>query len=181
VRDLCAELGAVRTLEHLYVGRIRGLVPYTAACNSMFQGLGADCAKTALYEVCKRSYDPAQRSVLYGSRPVNFVHDQVLGEAPGYDRYPASQELVVLASEHAKEASRVMVEAANRYLPDVPVRCEPSLCKVWSKNTEPVYDRDRNVIAWDLARDARAEVYDSKGKMVVWPNADAQPAQGVGA
>jgi len=154
VRGLCEPLG-VAEVTQLYSGRVRGMVPYTAACNTYFQGLGADGAKASLWEVTRRAYaDPG--SSLYGVRPWNFVHDQILAEAP-----------IETAPEQAIELARVMVEACNRYLPDVPVRCEPCLSFVWSKNAEAVYSNGR-LVPWDQARDERAEVYYSDGKRVSW-------------
>jgi DNA polymerase-1 len=154
VRRLCEPLGVAEVVQ-LYSGRVRGMVPYTAACNTYFQGLGADGAKAALWEVTRRAYaDPA--SILFGVRPWNFVHDQILAEAP-----------IETAPEQAIELARVMVEACNRFLPDVPVRCEPCLSFVWSKDAEPVYS-DGRLVPWDAARDARAVVYYADGKRVQW-------------
>lgn len=51
-------------------GRVRGGVEYTESCNTQFQGLAADGAKLALYEVA-RSYPV-----------VAFVHDELVVEVP---------------------------------------------------------------------------------------------------
>lgn len=144
-------------IVQLRSGRIRGLVPYTAACNTYFQGLGADGAKAALWEVTRRCYDPAMGSILYGCRPVNFVHDQIIAEVP--EEY---------AHECAVEIGRVMVEACNRYLPDVPVSCSPCLSSRWCKDAEAVFDATGRMVAWDRARDAGAVVYYADGKQVAW-------------
>lgn len=51
-------------------GRVRGCAEFTESCNTQFQGLAADGAKLALYEVCK----------LYPV--VAFVHDEIVAEVP---------------------------------------------------------------------------------------------------
>lgn len=51
-------------------GRVRGSAEFTESCNTQFQGLAADGAKLALYEVSK----------LYPV--VAFVHDEIVAEVP---------------------------------------------------------------------------------------------------
>ena len=119
-------------LAQLFSGRIRGGCHYTAACNSWFQGLGADAASRAHYLVEKACYAEPD-SPLYGSRAVNFVHDEIILETP-YD--PAAPEV---ASNVAYELGRLMVKGANEFLPDVPSRTEPLLAVCWSKKAKPVY------------------------------------------
>ena len=141
-------------IEQLYVSRIRGGVTFTSGSNTLFQGLAADGAKHALYEVGKRCYVPEMKSVLYGARPLGFIHDEILGEVFDEEDY---------AHHQATEMARVMVEACNKFLPDVPVRCAPSLCKRWSKDVEPIYDRSGYLLPYDLARERRQEAfYDAK-------------------
>ncbi len=77
---MCRETGVAEIVQ-LYSHRTRGMVPYTAACNTFFQGLGADGAKAALWDVTLRCYAD-ETSPLYACRPVNFVHDQILMEVP---------------------------------------------------------------------------------------------------
>jgi len=135
--------------EQLYVGRVRGKCRYTNACNTLFQGLGADVAKLALYEVAKRCYSiVAPDEVLYGARPVGFIHDEILAEV--------SEEQ---AHEQAFQMSEVMVREGNKLLPDVPVRCVPALSKRWCKEAEAVFDRGGRLQPYDLARDGRWEVF----------------------
>lgn len=144
----------------LYVSRKRGGCTYTSMSNTLFQGLGADCSKRALYEVTKRCYVPELGSVLYGARPLGFIHDEILAEV-----------FEELASEQAIEMAQVMVDAANVYLKDVPVRCEPALCKRWSKEVEAVYDDAGRLQPYDLARDGGWKVYYSDGQPVTWKEA----------
>ena len=119
-------------LVQLFSSRIRGGCHYTAACNSWFQGLGADAASRAHYLVEKACYAEPD-SPLYGSRAVNFVHDEIILETP-YD--PTAPEV---ASNVAYELGRLMVKGANEFLPDVPSRTEPLLAVCWSKKAKPVY------------------------------------------
>ena len=124
------------SIKHLDSKRQRGLVSYTVAANSFFQGLAADGAKAALFEVCRKQYnDP--KSVLYGCRTVNFIHDELLVEVPE-----------ATAHEAAIELQRTMIEAFNPWVPDVPVRASVTLMRRWSKNAEPVW-RDGRLVPWD--------------------------------
>ena len=129
----------VATIVHLYSNRERGLVPYCVACNSFFQGLAADGAKAAMWAVAKGQYaDPS--SPLYGSRTVNFIHDELLVEVPE-----------ARAAECAHELQRVMVEAFNPWVPDYPVTAGVALMHRWSKDAEPVYNSDGELIPWTEA------------------------------
>lgn len=168
VSALCGDMG-VCTVEQLFVGRYRGLTPYTAACNSFFQGLGADVAKEGMWAVTRACYDSTQDSPLFGTRPWNFVHDQILAETPGYESLRgASSEQIVAASDAAKAAAQLMVEHGNKYLPHFPVKCDPALSQVWMKGVETILDRDENVIAYDIAKRERFEAYYPGGALVDW-------------
>jgi DNA polymerase-1 len=143
--DYASGLGQI---EQLFVNRIRGGVTYTSACNSLFQGLGADGAKEAMFEVAYRCYTPEAASVLYGARPCGFVHDEILAEV-----------FEALAHEQAFEMAQVMVDACNKFLPHYPVRCEPALCKRWTKEAEAVFDRSGRLQPYDLAKEGNWESY----------------------
>jgi DNA polymerase I-like protein with 3'-5' exonuclease and polymerase domains len=107
-------------IEQLYSRRWRGGCSYSQAGNTMFQGLGADAAKAAGWAITKACYLPG--SVLYGSRVVNFVHDEFLVEVPKDT-----------AAECAAEVGRLMVEAANVWMPDVPAKTTPKITDCWQK------------------------------------------------
>lgn len=119
---------------HLFSDRFRGGAYYTEACNSFVQGLAADAAKDALYHVIKACY-LSRNSPLFGSRPVNYIHDEIMLEVPE-DR----------AHEAAMEQTRIMIERFNVWTPDVPVRAEPCLMSRWSKNAETKYVNGRLVL-----------------------------------
>ena len=126
IQSLCGQAG-VANIVHLFSNRERGLVPYTVACNSFFQGLAADAAKDAMWEVVKRQY-AVPDNPLFGTRTVNFIHDELLIEIPEHRAEPAALEL-----------QRVMTSTFNRWVPDYPTRAEAALMYRWSKDAEPRY------------------------------------------
>ena len=125
------------TIEQIYVGRFRGGVSYTEACNSLFQGLAADAAKNAGFLVAKACYVETD-SPLFGSRIVNFVHDEIIIETPESGAHEAAEEL-----------AKLMVEGASVLLPDVPPKAEPLLMRRWSKQAKPLYDERGRLVPWD--------------------------------
>ena len=136
VGDLVNEDTGEALITQVFSDRLRGGCHYTAACNSYFQGLGADAAKRALYLVSRACYAQPS-SVLYGSRSVNFVHDEVILET---DDVPGAHDV-------AMELGRLMVQGANEFLPAVPARVEPLLARCWSKKSKPVYSEGR-LVPW---------------------------------
>lgn len=127
------------SVEGLFTGRVRGRTTYCATCNTPFQGLLADIAKHAMWCVAREQYD-VPSSALYNTRTVAFVHDEIIGEA-----------LEERAPEAAVRLADVMVEAANVFLPDVPIareKLEPVLMRRWSKKAKPVFGADGRLIPW---------------------------------
>jgi DNA polymerase I-like protein with 3'-5' exonuclease and polymerase domains len=129
--------GEVTTVQHWVSGRYRGRVDYCAACNGGFQGLAVDLAKDAGFQISRECYDPAAESMLFGSRIVNFVHDQFLVECPE-----------ACAASCAVRIREIMEGVSPVWLPDVPAKCEPALCRYWSKETEPTYNAEGSLVAW---------------------------------
>lgn len=119
--------GPSPVIEQLFAGRYRGGVGFTDSANGMFQSLAADAAKTAGWMIAKACYVD-RSSILFGSRPVAFIHDEFIVESP-----------IAVASECAIEISRLMVEGAKPWLPNVTPRAEPTLMKYWSKGAESTY------------------------------------------
>lgn len=115
-------------------GRVRGGATYCATANSYFQGLTADMAKDAGFRLAKETITGR----LKGARLWNFVHDEWILEVPE-DR----------ASEYAAVQVEVMEEAGRAWCPDVPVKVEPALMRVWSKAAEPVYDEEGRLQCWN--------------------------------
>lgn len=135
VGDICDALNPA--IEQLFVGRTRGGVSYTEACNTLFQGLAADAAKAAGFAVSRACYvEPA--SPLFGSRIVNFVHDEIIIETPEKDAHKAAEEL-----------ARVMVCGASVLMPDVPPSAEPVLMRRWSKKAKQIRDAQGRLVPWD--------------------------------
>lgn len=136
IGGICDQLNP--TIEQLYVGRRRGGVSYTEACNSMFQGLAADAAKNAGFLISKACYvEPS--SPLFGSRIVNFVHDEIIIETPEEKAHEAAMEL-----------ARLMVDGAIVLMPDVPPKVEPLLMRRWSKKAKPIRDEQGRLVPWDF-------------------------------
>lgn len=119
----------------LYSERYRGGPSYTAACNSYFQGLGSDIAKDAGWHIIKACY-VLRESPLWGCRPVNFVHDEFILEAPERRAHEAAIEL-----------ARIMMARARVWLPDVSIKCEPLIMSRWSKKAKPVW-QDGRLVPW---------------------------------
>lgn len=117
--------------------RIRGPVGFTEASNGFFQGLAADAIKDAGFALAREMYaDP--RSPLYGSRIVNFPHDEYITEVP-IDR----------AHEAAERQAQIQREVCQRWIPDVKITCAPALMRRWSKGAETVRDASGRLIPWE--------------------------------
>lgn len=129
-----------RGVTHLFTNRIRGRVTFTSAANSFFQGLGADVCGGSLWEVTKACY-AVRSSVLYGSRPVNFMHDSILTETDPE-----------IASEALAEQERLMILGGAPYLPDVPPAVDGKAMTRWSKDAARLEYAGR-VVPWSPLSD----------------------------
>jgi DNA polymerase I-like protein with 3'-5' exonuclease and polymerase domains len=128
-------------------GRIRGQVGYCDGCNSHFQGLAADGAKAAMFLLQQECYTGKSElwkgegaSPLYGCRMVAFIHDEFVLEVP---------EALPLAQAAVARLVEVMVEGMALYVPDVPIKAEPTLMRRWYKEAEPVWDADGKLLVWE--------------------------------
>lgn len=117
-------------------GFVRGNCGYTDAANGYFQTLAAHASKAALFDVCKRAYQD-RNSMLYGSRPVAFIHDEIILETPEF-----------IGHEAGKELELVMIQAMEKKTPGVPSAASACLMRRWSKKAEPVYKNGRLVV-WE--------------------------------
>ena len=122
-------------LRHFTSLRYRGGASYCAACNSYFQGLAADMALDAGFDVSRECY--TGDGILRGSRIVDFIHDELLLEVP-----------VAIAHECAERVVHLMEEAGRRWCPGVSPGAEPALSWRWRKKAEPVY-LDGRLIPWE--------------------------------
>lgn len=126
-------------VRHLFTNRMRGRVTFTSAANSYFQGLGADACGGALFEVSRACYCN-RSSVLYGSRPGNFMHDSILTET-----HPQN------AHDALAEQERLMIVGSSPFLPDVPPKVDGKAMTRWSKDAARITrsgDKTDRVVAW---------------------------------
>jgi hypothetical protein len=122
-------------VQQLYSGRLRDGCSYTAACNTYFQGLAADGAAYAGWQLNRAMHTPG--NPLSGCRIVMFIHDEFVVEGP--------EETAHLWAE---EVSRIMVEAMKYYVPDVRIEAPPALMRRWYKDADPVYV-DGKLVPWE--------------------------------
>jgi len=97
-------------------------VPYTAARNTPFQGLAANGAKRALWQLLRAGY-----------RVVAFVHDEVLIELP-------------IQADHTAEArriNRILCQAMQEFTGSIPIQCEYALAQRWHKAAEAVFENGK--------------------------------------
>lgn len=83
------------------------------------------------------SLDDDERSPLYGSFPVWFIHDEIGLESPFH-----------LAQGAAARLSQVMVESMNVFTPDVPAVAEADIRRRWYKAAEATYDASGTLVPW---------------------------------
>lgn len=111
-------------------GRMRAVNrdrPFTSTANDAFQGPASNCSKSGVWEVVKRCYVRELLSPLYGSRPVAFLHDELMLEVP-----------LTRMHEAGEEQAKVMCAAMQRWTPDVPVTASPTLMRRWYKEAKEV-------------------------------------------
>lgn len=119
-------------------GFVRGGCGFTDWCNGHFQTPSAHATKEALFEACRRMY-VVETSWLYGSRPVNCVHDEIMAECEEG-----------LEHEVAIELEQVMCQEMSKFTPDIPTAAEAVAMKHWSKKAKRVFKNGR-LVAWDGA------------------------------
>jgi DNA polymerase I len=129
---------AIYTVEQLFSGRIRSGCLFTEAANTIFQGLGGDATKAAGYEVTKACR--IGTGALQGGHPLVYVHDEFLTKVRESS-----------AHEAAYEMADIMVKAASVFLPDVPPKAAPYLCRRWSKDADTAFDKSGKLIPWEDA------------------------------
>lgn len=111
--------------------RARYLRKYTVSCNTPFQGISADGAKSAVIQTFKECYF-MKKSPLYRCKPVLFIHDEIVLECP----YDGTEESHLKASAAAMRLSKVMEEQMELYTPNIPAVAEPTLSTHWTKDAE---------------------------------------------
>ena len=109
-------------------GRLRRYCSFNSACNYPFQGLAADGAKVALWQLYKA-----------GFKVVNFIHDEVIVELP---EDSAVEQLAVI--------EKIMADAMCEILPDMSrIKTESALMRRWYKEAEAVYDQSGKLTVWE--------------------------------
>jgi hypothetical protein len=127
-------------LRHPITGFVRGDVGYTDGCNHLFQHLAAQGAKRALYRAALEAYaDPD--SAFYGSRPVVFVHDEIIAEVPESRAAAASGRL-----------AQIMCEEMAQLIPDVKITASPTLMRYWTKDAVETYDTHGTLVPWEKTK-----------------------------
>lgn len=116
-------------------GRIAGKKRYTQVCNCFAQGVAADGALKALYEITKESYNA--NAVLSRCNPILFIHDEIIVETP-----------IDKADIVAREIKKVMQNSMEHFTPDVPSIVSIAMADRWYKDAEAVYDDNRKLKLW---------------------------------
>lgn len=129
--------GGTIAVTQMGSGRVRGGVGYCDGLNTRFQGLTADGAKESLFRISRECYTKTD-SPLFGSRPVAFIHDEILMESP--------EEM---AADAAERLSQLMVEGMSVYVPDVKVSADAHIMRRWYKGAKPVRDANGRLIPWE--------------------------------
>jgi len=132
--------------RHCYMtplGMYRAGASYCAAANGMaLQSPTAEGAKGAVFDLARACCDPSEKSILYGERPLLFIHDEAIMEIKDDE----------LAHERCMEISRLMEQAMGAVLCDMEPKVEPALMRRWNKAAEPVFENDRLVV-WEPSDD----------------------------
>lgn len=140
-RQMCGENGrGWATIRQFISNRVRGRIDFQALANTWFSGLAADGAKAALWDLTEECYTD-ETSVLYGSRPLLPIHDEVIAEIP-----------IEVQHEAAYRMRDVMVDSFNRYTPDVPVRALPAIMKRWYKAADEAFDSNGKLVPWEPSK-----------------------------
>lgn len=110
-------------------GRMRVNCSFCAACNSVFQGLAADCSKVAGWRLLKEGFYLG-----------DFVHDEYLAMIPMDEHLTARADYM----------AQVMVEEMQKLTPDVKVKAGPALMFRWTKSAEEWRDGEGDLIPWEM-------------------------------
>lgn len=129
--------GGTTTARMMRSSRWRGHCRFTQLANMQFQGPASDSSKTALFEVSKRCHN-VPTSALYGSRPLLFVHDELVLEVP-----------LGRVHEVALELEEVMARAQEVWTPNVPARASAAAMLRWSKKAKRLKDANGRMIPWN--------------------------------
>lgn len=142
------------TIRQLMSNRVRGGARFTSICNGFFQGRVADAMKEALFNLADECYSSAVGSVLYGSRPGMFLHDEPIVEHPDDATLTA----------RAERQRQIVVDALCRWMPSIPCTSTAVAMRRWQKGAEPVYRDGRLVPSKPIKIDGKTKwVEDTDG------------------
>ncbi len=133
------------TIKQLMSGRIRGDASFTAGANSFFSGRVADAMVEVLWRLSEECYTGrcttqhvhgqasslctyAGRTIIEGSRPIAFLHDEPLVEHPE----DGSE------TDRAERQRQLMVETLNKWMNRVPCTSTAVLMRRWQKGAKPL-------------------------------------------
>jgi DNA polymerase I len=120
------------------VGRVSGDRRFCQLANFYFQGLAAEGGLTAFATVSREAYCNPD-SPLYGSRPVLFVHDEIIMESPLHKAHEAAMEL-----------KRIMEKSMGYFTPEIPSLAEPTLALRWWKGAYQKFDEQGRLVPSDV-------------------------------
>jgi DNA polymerase I-like protein with 3'-5' exonuclease and polymerase domains len=124
-------------------GRYRYCDGYTNGCNAPFQGMASDGAKNALilvFEECL--FDDT--SALFGSRIVNFIHDEIIIEIPVDDI--DENHYTIKGKAAVDRLSELMKLGMEIMTPDIQAVCETTLSYRWDKEAHSPIKGDRQQV-----------------------------------
>lgn len=118
---------------------------YCSTANGHFQGLGAALMKRIAGRVVKESFT-VRSSPLWGTRALNFIHDEVLQEIPiGPTLTPA-----------ARRIEEIFEETFPAFCPDVRMKTEAVAMFYWSKDAKR-YVIDGELQPWPMLPDLEGQ------------------------
>jgi DNA polymerase I-like protein with 3'-5' exonuclease and polymerase domains len=91
-----------------------------------------------VFKINRECRDATRNSILFGCRPILFIHDEIIVEIPEDN----------LMHERSRRVAELMVEGMTIICPDVPIKAEPLLMRSWHKDAEPIYDEKNRLAIW---------------------------------
>ena len=124
-KELLTNFSRIFNAVVLPSGRVRNWTTYCQTKNTPFQGIAADGAKTAHFELVKA-----------GFRVINFIHDEALIELK-IDSNLKDQE---------QRISDIMISSMNVFCPDVKIKVEAQYMFNWAKEGTHTLDNNGTLI-----------------------------------
>lgn len=135
-KSLCGGYGSTVRYQHHLTRFVRGDMGYTEACNNQFQNLVACATKRSLYQISKEAYIHS-KSPLFGTRPVFYIHDELISEVPKEKAHEASYQ-----------QAEIMIAGMKHYIKDVPIESDLSLMDRWYKGSKKKLENGK-LIPWE--------------------------------